>query len=104
MDLKAKLLGRGLPTDTVDLGDDIKVTVRGLSREEVLACPDAETDAREAWFLAKGLVDPDLSEDEATAWRKAAVSGEVNAVLTRIMELSGLLEDSPKRAYKSVRE
>jgi hypothetical protein len=95
---KAEFLSRRLPTDTVDLNGSGVVTVRGLSRAEVthLGKLAGDVDGADVYVLARGLVDPELSEDEVRQWRDNAPAAEVALVSDRIVELSGLGEGAQK--------
>jgi hypothetical protein len=48
------------------------------------------------------MLDPVMSFAEVRAWMAAAPAGEIDKVSTKIGQLSGLLEESEKDAYKSV--
>lgn len=99
---KETLLKPRLPWDAVPIGDLGNVIVRGLSRAEVLDVSEvAGTPEFEPTLLSLGLVDPELTVEEANEWRKAAESSEIKSVCDRISELSGLKEGSAKAAYKS---
>jgi len=78
------------------------VTVRGLTRLEASQVRDrAETDARERFILAAGMVSPELTEAEAGEWMKVADADEIAKVSMKIGALSGLLEDSPRETFPS---
>lgn len=101
MDKQALLTSR-LPHDTVPIPGLGDVRVRGLSRDEALDVSQvAGTPEFEPTLLAAGMVDPELTVEEAQEWRRAAGSDEISAVCDRIAELSGLKGDSAKAAYKS---
>jgi hypothetical protein len=107
-----------LPEDDHEIPGVGTVRVRALSRTEAMhvqaATDTAESDRR---IIAQGLVDPALvipgllhRQDgkkceacaDAEQWQKASVAGEIEAVSTRIAELSGMLEGADKAAYKSL--
>jgi alanine racemase len=94
-----------LPEDTISIDGLGTFRVRGLSRFEVLVSKQREERlgmvAMERMMLAAGLLDPSMSEDEVTAWQKASPAGEIEPVVNKIAELSGMLEDAGKAAYKS---
>ena len=79
-----------LPTDTVLIGDD-KVEIRGLSRAETLRLSGLEIDDADNLVLSIGA---GVSEDEARAWRNTTSNEVVRKLVDRIVELSGLTEDS----------
>jgi hypothetical protein len=101
---KAALLARRLPTDTVDIPDVGTVTVRALSRAEVDRVFGGEgptRDEREIQFLALGIVEPALTEQDVAEWLNAASYAEVELVSAAIAKLSGIAVDSAKGATKS---
>lgn len=101
---KEKLLKRRLATDTVPVPGLGEVTVRGLTRAEVnhigKGADPLETERR---ALALGMVEPELTEDEVGVWQDNAPAMEIQPVLQRINELSGLTKQVQKEAYKSLR-
>ncbi|HEX6579217.1 MAG TPA: hypothetical protein VF082_12705 [Jiangellaceae bacterium] len=97
---KAVLLKRRLREDKVEIHGVGVVMVRGLSRgeaDEVVAAREAHgVLAMERKILAFGMVDPALDEDEVAQWQRAAGTDELNAVIERISELSGMDEGAAK--------
>lgn len=92
-----------LPEADVDVAGVGTVRVRGLNRAEAMMIQEAKGAATiERKLLALGMVDPTLTEAEAGQWQKAAPAGELEPVTEKISELSGLLVDSDKEAYKSL--
>lgn len=97
------LFAKRLPEDDVEVDGIGTVRVRGLSRAEANAVKAHQgTDKFEQKILAFGMVDPALNEDEVGRWLRAASYGELEPVLTRIGELSGLMDDSAKKAVKAL--
>lgn len=98
MDLKAKLLTNRLPVEPVEVPGVGTVHVRGMSRKEVGAALDAARDddgvidnARlEVAYLVTAMVDPALTEEEAGQWHATAGLDEIQPVLDKLQELSGL--------------
>jgi hypothetical protein len=109
---KDLLLKPRLAEADVEIPDVGTVRVRALSRAEVLLVRKATDNADsidgpralvlERKMLATALLDPVLSESEVGEWQKVSAAGELEVVSRRIQELSGMLEDSAKAAYKSV--
>jgi len=98
---KAELFEPRLPEDDLELAIGT-VRVRALSRREAIRLEDCTDEAsKQATIIAWGLVDPVLTVAEVMRWMDATPAGELQPVGTRIAELSGLLEDAPKAAYKS---
>lgn len=89
-------------TETVPLNGG-EVVVRGLSRGEASVCGKLDDqDDVEAMALHLGLVDPELSLEDATAWRDQDESGELQKVVDVIQRLSGTAPGQGKDATKSV--
>jgi hypothetical protein len=106
-DLKARLIKPRLKEDTVAVPGIGDVRVRGLSRWEVLHDVQKAkgTAATERRILTLGMVDPEMTEDDVTAWQKAADAGEFDDVVTRISELSGIIEpDGGEAAAAAAKE
>jgi hypothetical protein len=95
----------GMPEDDVPVPGIGTVRVRGLSRVEVMVQRKA-TDAEaldgpralviERKMLALGMVDPPMTEAQVGAWQKVGGAGEIEPVLARVQELSGMGDDAPK--------
>lgn len=103
-----ELTTKRLPTDHVDVtinGQPRRVHVRALSRFEVLAAQQREerlgTLAMERIMLHRGMLDPAMGEAQVTDWQKAAPAGEIEPVINKVAELSGMVDDAAKVAYKS---
>jgi hypothetical protein len=98
-----KLLGpradtpTGLPEDDVEVPNMGTVRVRGLSREEVFETQKAkDTQAHERKILHLGMIDPPMTEGQAGVWQKVSPGGEIEPVIDKIRELSGLDEGADK--------
>jgi hypothetical protein len=104
--IKSDLFEWRLPKDEVEIPGVGTITVRGLSRIEMLHAgrgePDPETMERR--MLAIAMVDPPLTESEAGDWQNISPAGELMPVLAAINRLSGIGRDVQKEAYKSLRE
>jgi hypothetical protein len=101
MDKEALFVDR-LPQDDVEVPGLGTFRVRALSRAEAQRLESAPTlGDKERIVLSCGVVDPALTEADAKRWLASATFGEVDPVMRRIAQLSGLLEDSAKAAYKS---
>lgn len=101
---KELLFKKRLREDTVEIPGVGTVRVRGLNRLESFEVGEIKDDiaARERKMIALGLIDPEMTEDEVLQWQEASEGMELEAVSTKIGELSGMVEDSGKEAYKSV--
>lgn len=85
------LSSKGLGTRPVDVPGVGEVIVRGLSRDEVVRAQETGNNGGfEAVALAAGLVNPELTLEEAKAWRASASAAAVGVVSDAILALSGL--------------
>lgn len=102
---KEQLLKSRVKEDTVTLPGIGDVRVRGMNREEALEIRDAEGTAQiERLMLARGMVDPPLTEEEALEWQRNSDAIEIDAVTTKIAELSGMTSGAAKAAVRSFRD
>lgn len=88
---KAALLAPRLGEGVHEISGVGAVKIRGLSRAEVLevrTLPD--TAAADRLMVSRALLDPTLTEDEVGAWQKTSPPGEIEALTTAIVELSGM--------------
>lgn len=101
---KGALFAARLPQADVEIPGLGTVRVRGLSREEMLNSDAGElpTLLAERRLLAKGMVDPAMTEDEIALWQAASPAMEINIVSAKINELSGISAGVAKEAYKSL--
>jgi hypothetical protein len=100
---KKRLLKSRLPEAEVEVPGVGTVRVRGLSRLEVLELQREDTDGPgvfERKIVAVALVEPKLSEAEVAEWQAASVADELEPVTRTINELSGLVKDAAKEAYR----
>lgn len=88
------------------------VRVRTLSRAEIFLVRKA-TDTEhmdgprvltlERKMLAAAMVDPPLTEAEVGRWQKTAPAGEMDPIVHKVQELSGMLDTSQKEAMSNFR-
>jgi hypothetical protein len=108
VDKKAALLGKRTGADTEDVavpGLDITVTVRGLTRREMLRAQkgnEGDTEVTEARMLAAALVDPEMSVADVMAWQEASPGGEMEPVTQAVQRLSKVMPGDAKETYKSL--
>lgn len=112
---KDALLGQsGPPQADVEIPGLGTVTVRGLTRVEVLSVrkatdndPAAVDGPRllvlERKLIAAGMVEPEMSEADVHRWQDVAPAGQLEPITEKIQELSGLLEGSDKATFPEVR-
>jgi len=96
---KAALLTNHATVETaeVELEGVGTVTVRGLSRYEMVLAGKMDDELRQEQFiLSAAMVDPPLTEGEVAQWQKASPPGEINTVAMKINELSGIGEGAGK--------
>lgn len=103
---KANLLKPRLSEGTVDIPGVGEVRVRGLSRHEVMFDVNKAKGAGavERRILALGMVDPEMTEDDVAEWMKVTHAGELEPVVEKISELSGLGEGADKEAMSTFRD
>lgn len=95
---KNALMALHLPTGEVELEGVGSVLVRGLSRFEGTAVQALGDDRQKQDTLALhyGMVDPEMTQEEVIAWRKAGAVMEVETVARKINKLSGIGQDAAK--------
>lgn len=94
-------------TDTVIIPGKGEVTVRVLTRAQIMkirksvkSIPDAiaRQDVMEQKFLVAGMVDPEVDMQDCALWQQKSKAGEIDLVLNKINEISGLEEGYGKDA------
>lgn len=103
---KAQLLASRIGQDTIEIPGVGTVTVRGLSRQEMLDAGDLADQGvavMERAMLSAGMVDPQLTVDEVEQWQRVSPANEIQPIVQRINELSGVSKEAAKEAYKSLR-
>lgn len=97
---KSELLADRVPRAEVTIVGVGTITIRGLSRYELLLAGKGTDDPAlvEARMLSYAMVDPALTVDEVRQWQKASPAGELGPVTTAMRELSGLAEGAGKSA------
>jgi hypothetical protein len=101
---KDALLEAFLPTADVELPSGKgTVKVRGLTRWEAVetqAGVDDDTEGAalllERRALARGMVEPQLTEEEAEAWQRSGVAADVAKVAMTISQMSALDDNAGK--------
>lgn len=95
---KEQLMTRRLPTEEVPIEGVGTVLVRGLSRWEMVEVNKLEGDRQRQDNLAVfyGLAEPDMTQDEVMAWRKAGAVMEIEGIARKINKLSGIGKDAAK--------
>lgn len=104
---KDHLLKPSIEHGTVTV-DGLDYEIRPLSRAQQIAVQEArERDglgAADALLVSLGLVDPALSRDEAEQWQHTSGQAAAAAAVSEgIGRISGMMPDSGKETYKSVR-
>lgn len=80
------------------------VTVRGLSRYEIMLCarPELENLAKEQKQLNLAMLNPEMSEDDVARWQKVpGAFRDIQTVVEAVNRLSAVGKDAQKAAYKS---
>jgi len=111
MDLEKLLAPRadtatGLPEDDVEVPGVGTLRVRGLSRDEVFGTQQTKggVGAQERQILHLGVLDPELSVAQAGKWQQVSPAGEIEPVVDRIRQLSGMADDADKQAMLGFRD
>lgn len=85
------------------------VRVRALTRGEVNRVRSSVKSIEDAIkrsaelerkFIAKAMVNPAMTIPDVERWQENSAAGEMEPVVQKIQELSGLLEGQAKEAYK----
>lgn len=102
---KELLFKARLPEADVEVAGIGTIRVRGLARSELMVLRKA-TDTEhfdgpralviERKMLSAAMVDPTLTEAEVGRWQQASAAGELEPVMAKVTELSGMAEDAPK--------
>lgn len=80
------------------------VRVRALTRGEVFQIQKGtDTGDVERKILACGMVEPQLSQTDVRRWQDSCPAGEIDPVVDKIRELSGLSDDAEKEAVLAFR-
>ena len=103
---KEALFKARLPEEEYELAGLGTLRIRGLSRGEVLAAQhdDPRLAVFERRLLARGVVDPKLTETDVGRWQEASPAGEMEPLIKRIERLSGIGSEVEKGAYESFRD
>lgn len=110
---KELLFKAALPEGEVDLPGKGTVRVRAMTRAEVMQVRSSVKSIEDAFrrgaeleckMLALAMVEPTLTEDEVRRWQDAALAGEMEPVVQKVQELSGLIEGAAKEAYREFEE
>jgi hypothetical protein len=82
------------------------VMIRPLSRKEAHSFRGREIDSEilERKLLAIAMVDPKMSEKDVAEWQANSKAGEIQPVMDKIVEISGMERAAGKRAYADFRE
>lgn len=98
--------GSALSEEDVPLPNGKSVRVRGVRRADVLDAQRRGGDDAgkiEAYIVAAGMVQPQMTPSQVRGWQMNSIAGEINPVVARIRELSGMGEDAVAEAWKSDR-
>jgi hypothetical protein len=97
---KSKLLADRLNRDTLEIEGVGTITVRGLSRFELLLAGknagEQGTAVMEQHMLSMAMVDPEMTTEDVKAWQKASPAGEIMPVVNLVNRLSGVGQGADK--------
>jgi len=100
---REQILARKTGKGTATLPDGSTVSIRALTRDEVLEAQEGgrSTAERDNFIVSTGMTDPKLSVDDVAVWASEGGAGDLVAVSDAIAELSGLKPSAGKEATKS---
>ena len=79
--------------------------LRGLSRAEIMSLrkvgQSGDVDEVDKRMLRLGVVEPALTDADVKTWREAWPAAEIDAVVSKIAELSGMHEEETEREASS---
>lgn len=103
---KSLLTAKRNKTEELEIPGIGTVTLRAITRSEAFRFvgKTMPEEKMEAIVLSLALVDPQMTEAEVAEWQSVASAGELQAVVEKALQISGLAEDSAKSAYKSAGE
>lgn len=96
---KETLLKRRFGVEEVKLNDGSVVEIRALSHAEALglqARGELELAEMERVLVAIAMVSPSLTEDEVGIWQENSPAGELQVIVNRITEISGMQANATK--------
>lgn len=98
---KSKLLADrvGLNTEDIEIEGVGTITVRGLSRFELLVAQkkhEGDTLKQERCVLSIAVLDPVLTEDDVASWQRTSPPMEIERVARAVNRLSGIGKDAAK--------
>ena len=106
---KSKLFSKvAMPTTIVELPGIGTVTVRGLTRAEVLDIQRQRNGRKADWIERQmvriGLTDPELTDDEVEQMYAALPNGHLDRITKAIAGLSGMDKEADREAMRAFRE
>lgn len=105
---KNALTASRLPTDQIEIPGVGAITVRGLSRFELLLAgklaDDKGTASMEQHMLSMAMVDPEMSVKDVEAWQKASPAGEMAPIVALVNRLSGVGQGADKSGLSEAGE
>lgn len=90
-----------------ELPSGLWVRIRPLMRSVVLAVNKLEglaLDQKEQKYLANAMVLPRMSEADIRKWQTNSVAGDIEGLMNRVQQISGLGEKGAKAAAKAFPE
>lgn len=100
-----QILARTTGKGTATLLDGSTVSVRALTRDEVLQSQQLNSiNEQDTFIIATGMTDPVMSVEDVAAWAAAGDAGDLVAVSDAIGELSGLKQGAGKSGVSRARK
>lgn len=104
MTSKEELWGGALPTGDVEVRPGVSVTVRGMSRLELMQLGKIDDHMEsERLMLSTCMVDPKMSPSDVRKWQENSLPNDIAIVSEKIRDLSGIKPSADREAAKSVR-
>jgi hypothetical protein len=99
---REQILSRKTGTGKAVLPDGSTVSIRALTRDEVLESQETATLAeRDTYLISTGMLEPRMSLEDVAAWAASGDAGDLVAVSEAIAELSGLKQGAGKSRLAS---
>ena len=91
----------GLPQDDVEIPGVGSIRVRAMNRGELLMAGKIGDDgknqrAMEMYVLSSCVLDPEMTQDDVADWMASAPAMEIQPVVQKINELSGVSQGAAK--------
>jgi hypothetical protein len=94
---REQILARKIGREVVTLPDGDTVEIRGLTHAEVIEGQAFDNlNERTCFYVARSLVDPEMSFDDVLAWAAAGSAGDITTISEAVQRVSRLTEGAGK--------